>query len=272
MLCTLILPDSGRAFVNGYDVVKEPEKVRASIGWLHGETGGRALYWRLSARDNLRFYASLQNVHPDVAERRIDALLDFFDMTKDANTLVKDFSTGMKVKVMLARTLLPNPPILLMDEPTVGLDAASAVETRRLLKDLSTELGRTILFTSHNMFEVERLCERIAIMNSGKIIAIDTPLRLSEIAREIRAVEVKISKVLDSEVQELFFNLAVVQKVIRTEVGEDYSLIQLQVWDEQEAIATIPDFLQKKGFHVISIQRSLPTLEDVYMKLTRQSK
>ncbi len=270
ILCTLILPDSGRAFVNGYDVVKEPEKVRASIGWLHGETGGRALYWRLSARDNLRFYASLQNIHPDIAEKRIDALLDFFDLKRDANTLVKDFSTGMKVKVMLARTLLPNPPILLMDEPTVGLDAASAVETRKLLKALSTELGRTILFTSHNMFEVERLCERIAIMNSGKIIAIDTPLQLSEIASEIKAVEVKISEIADSKTLNLLQGLDGVRRVIKTEIGEDYSLIQVEVRDEQEAIATIPNFLQGKGFNVISIQRALPTLEDVYMKLTRQ--
>ncbi|MBO3803813.1 MAG: ABC transporter ATP-binding protein [Candidatus Brockarchaeota archaeon] len=270
ILCTLILPDSGKAFVNGYDVVKEPDKVRASIGWLHGETGGRALYWRLSARDNLRFYASLQNIHPDVAKKRIDALLEFFDMEEDADTLVKDFSTGMKVKVMLARTLLPNPPILLMDEPTVGLDAASAVETRKLLKALSTELGRTILFTSHNMFEVERLCERIAIMNSGKIIAVDTPLKLSEIMREKKAVEVRISETADPKTLGLLQSIEGVGKVIKAEIGEDSSLIQVEVRDEQEAIASIPDFLQGKGYNVISIQRALPTLEDVYMKLTRE--
>jgi len=271
ILCTLILPDGGSASINGHDVVKEADDVRASIGWLHGETGGRALYWRLSAKDNLRFYASLQNVSSDVAEKRIEALLDFFDMTKDANTLVKDFSTGMKVKVMLARTLLPNPPVLLMDEPTVGLDAATAVETRKLLKALSTDLGRTILFTSHNMFEVERLCERIAIMNSGKIVAVDTPLRLSEITKEIRAVEVKISEVADPRILSLFQGLEGVQRVVKTEIGEDYSLIQVQVQDEQAAIATIPNSLQGKGLNVISIQRALPTLEDVYMKMTRQA-
>jgi ABC-2 type transport system ATP-binding protein len=271
ILCTLILPDGGSAAVHGFDVVKEAAKVRASIGWLHGETGGRALYWRLSARDNLRFYASLQNVPPDVAEKRIDALLDFFDMTEEAQTLVKDFSTGMKVKIMLARTLLPNPPILMMDEPTVGLDAATAVETRKLLKALSTDLGRTILFTSHNMFEVERLCERIAIMNAGKIVAIDTPLRLSEITKEVKAVEVKISEVADVKILGLFQGMKGVQKVVKTEIGEDYSLIQVQVEDEQEALATMPEFLQKEGLNVISIQRALPTLEDVYMKLTRQS-
>jgi ABC-2 type transport system ATP-binding protein len=270
MLCTLILPDEGRAIINGYDVVKESANVSASIGWLHGETGGRALYWRLGARDNLRFYAYLQNVPSDVANRRIDALLDFFDLKEEADTLVKDFSTGMKVRVMLARTLLPNPPILLMDEPTVGLDAASAIETRKLLKALSSDLGKTILFTSHNMFEVELLCEKIAIMNSGKIIAIDTPLGLSEVVTEIEAIEVKISEVVSHELLGLLEGREGVQSVIKTEFGEDYTLVQLQVEDEQEAIATIPRFLLDKGFNVISIQRALPTLEEVYMKLTRR--
>jgi len=134
MLCTLIIPDEGTASVAGYDVLREPDKVKENIGWLHGETGGRALYWRLSARDNLKFYAYLQNIPSEVANRRINALLEFFDLTKDADRLVKDFSTGMKMRVMLARTLLSNAPILLMDEPTVGLDATGAIETRNLLK------------------------------------------------------------------------------------------------------------------------------------------
>ncbi|MEM2089006.1 MAG: ABC transporter ATP-binding protein, partial [Thermoproteota archaeon] len=133
ILCTLIIPDEGTARIAGFDVVKEAEKIRECIGWLHGETGGRALYWRLSARDNLRFYAYLQNLPPDVSRKRIDALLEFFELNKDADRLVKDFSTGMKMRVMLARTLLSNAPILLMDEPTVGLDATAAIETRQLL-------------------------------------------------------------------------------------------------------------------------------------------
>jgi len=99
MLCTLILPTEGTAKVGGYDIVKEAAKVRETIGWLHGETGGRALYWRLSARDNLRFYAYIQNVPSDVARKRIEALLEFFDLKREADSLVKDYSTGMKVRV-----------------------------------------------------------------------------------------------------------------------------------------------------------------------------
>src|SRR3989304_6126174 len=114
MLCTLILPTEGTARLGGYDIIKQPAKVRETLGWLHGETGGRALYWRLSARDNMRFYAYLQNVPSDVAKRRIEALIEFFDLQNDADSLVKDFSTGMKVRVMLARTLTPQPPIRLL--------------------------------------------------------------------------------------------------------------------------------------------------------------
>jgi ABC-2 type transport system ATP-binding protein len=126
MLCTIILPTEGTATVNGYDILEESEKGRSSFGWFHGETGGRSLYWRLSAEDNLRFYAYLQNVPKAIAEKRIDALLDFFDLTEDRRKLVKDYSTGMKVRVMLARALLHNPPLLFMDEPTIGLDTLSA--------------------------------------------------------------------------------------------------------------------------------------------------
>ena len=121
MLCTVILPDEGTAKVHGYDVLKEPYDVRSSFGWFHGETGGRSLYWRLNAEDNLRFYAYLQNVPREAAEKRIDALLEFFDLSEERKKLVKEYSTGMKVRVMLARALLHNPPILFMDEPTIGL-------------------------------------------------------------------------------------------------------------------------------------------------------
>jgi len=192
ILCTIILPNGGTARVNGYDILKEPYKVRSSFGWFHGETGGRSLYWRLSAEDNLRFYAYLQNIPKDVAERRINALLEFFGLTEDRKKLVKEYSTGMKVRVMLARALLHNPPILFMDEPTIGLDTISAVETRKLLKALNMELGKTVIFTSHNMFEVEQLCERVAIMRNGRIVADSTPSKLRDMLRDICAVEVEL--------------------------------------------------------------------------------
>jgi ABC-2 type transport system ATP-binding protein len=267
MLCTLIIPDEGTASVAGYDVLREPDKVKENIGWLHGETGGRALYWRLSARDNLKFYAYLQNIPSEVANRRINALLEFFDLTKDADRLVKDFSTGMKMRVMLARTLLSNAPILLMDEPTVGLDATGAIETRNLLKALCEELNKTIVFTTHNIMEAEKLCNRIAVMNKGKIVAVDTPLRLSEVTRDFRGVKVTLLGPAEVAVG-LLETVEGVKSVVKVEPEEEYTTIQLKVDDEESAMITIPQRLKSNGIKLIGIQRALPSLEEVFIRLT----
>jgi len=271
MLCTIILPTEGTAKVNGFDILKEPEKVRSSFGWFHGETGGRSLYWRLSAEDNLKFYAYLQNVPRDVAKKRIDALLEFFELSKDRRELVQEYSTGMKVRVMLARALLHNPPILFMDEPTIGLDTISAVETRKLLKALSTELGKTIIFTSHNMYEVEQLCERVAIMRNGKIIADSTPSALKDMIREIRAIEVEIKghRNLEDIVQKLA-NMPIVKKVIESRNDVDNLTIRLQVEDEYEAIPLVTERLHSYGVKISSIHQAEPTFEDIFVRLTRE--
>lgn len=271
MLCTLIIPDEGTAKIAGYDVVNEPDRVKENIGWLHGETGGRALYWRLSARDNLKFYAFLQNIPSDVAGRRIDALLDFFELTKDADRLVKDFSTGMKVRVMLARTLLANATILLMDEPTVGLDASGAIETRNLLRSLCKELHKTIFFTTHNIMEAERLCDRIAVMNKGKIVAVDTPLKLSEITKSFRGVELRLLGSGETAVSELQ-SVPGVKKVVKVQPEEDHVIIQLEVENEDEALVRIPQYLRSRRTKMIGIQKALPDLEEVFIRLTGEER
>lgn len=267
ILCTLIIPDEGIARIAGFDVIKDAERVKERIGWLHGETGGRALYWRLSARDNLRFYAYLQNISPDIAKRRIDALLEFFELKGDADRLVKDLSTGMKMRVMLARTLLSNAPIMLMDEPTVGLDATGAIETRRLLQALCKELDKTIIFTTHNIFEAERLCDRIAVMNKGKIIAIDTPLGLSEITKKYRGVEVRF-RGPSEEATRLLENMKIVNRVVSVQPEEDYTVIRAEVKDEEGALSEIPELFSSKGLKMIGIQIALPSLEEVFLSLT----
>lgn len=270
MLATIMLPTKGWARVNGYDVVKEPDKARSSFGWLHGETGGRALYWRLNAEDNLRFYAYLQNVPRPVAEKRIDALLDFFELKQDRQKMVKDYSTGMKVRVMLARSLLANPPILFMDEPTVGLDTIAAVETRALLQDLNRELGKTIIFTSHNMYEVERLCQRVAIMRNGRIIIDDAPSRLSEAVRDTHAIEVRVNSGGTPQLlMETASRLSAVRRVLEVAPEGEGFTIRLEVDDEQNAIASVASELSARGIGVVSIGRTQPTLEDVFVKLTR---
>lgn len=271
MFCTIILPTEGTAKVNGYDISKDPYGVRSSFGWFLGETGGRSLYWRLSAEDNLRFYAYLQNVPKDVARKRMDALFEFFGLTEERKKLVKNYSMGMKVRLMLARALLHNPPIFFMDEPTLGLDTISAVETRRLLKTLSTELGKTIVFTSHNMFEVEQLCERVAIMSKGRIIADAPPSVLREKLRDVRAVEVELrDQAITTEILQSLANMSIVTRLIETR-NEPYGfVIRLQVEDEYEALPLIADRLRSHGVKVSSIRQVEPTFEDIFVKLTRE--
>jgi len=268
MLCTLILPTEGTAKVGGYDIVKEAAKVRETIGWLHGETGGRALYWRLSARDNLRFYAYIQNVPSDVARKRIEALLEFFDLKREADSLVKDYSTGMKVRVMLARTLLPNPPILLLDEPTVGLDAQTAIETRKLILALNRELHKTILLTSHNLYEVEKLCERVAIINTGKIVALGTMDQLAHLIHEAKTVEVRLEGTDGEAATQIIQQLDLIRRVMMSERSGDGWIIRAEVTDLDSAIPRIANALAGGNFKIRGISEIRPHLEEIFVKIT----
>ena len=268
MLCTLILPTEGTAKVGGYDIVKEAAKVRETIGWLHGETGGRALYWRLSARDNLRFYAYIQNVPSDVARKRIEALLEFFDLKREADSLVKDYSTGMKVRVMLARTLLPNPPILLLDEPTVGLDAQTAIETRKLILALNRELHKTILLTSHNLYEVEKLCERVAIINTGKIVALGTMDQLAHLIHEAKTVEVRLEGTDGEAATQIIRQLDLIRRVMMSERSGDGWIIRAEVTDLDSAIPRIANALAGGNFKIRGISEIRPHLEEIFVKIT----
>ena len=204
-------------------------------------------------------------------KKRINALLEFFPLSAERKKLVKEFSTGMKVKVTLARALLHNPPILFMDEPTIGLDTISAVETRDLLKALNRKLGKTIIFTSHNMFEVEQLCERVAIMRRGRIIADASPSERREMLRDIHAVEVEIKTNMNSgRVAEKLVVLPVVRRVLKVRNNVNGLAIKLQVDDEYEAIPIIAEKIRSLGLKASAIRQCAPTFEDIFVKLTRE--
>jgi ABC-2 type transport system ATP-binding protein len=271
MLVTLLLPTSGTAKVNGHDILREPALVRASVGHMHGETGGRSLYWRLTGRDNLRFFAFMQDVPSRVGKERIDALLEYFGLSKDADRGVKEYSTGMKVRLMLARTLLHNPPILLLDEPTIGLDAEGAVETRDFLKTLNKELGKTVLFTSHVMSEVEQLCERIVVINNGRIISDTTPDNLRFLTREVRSIEVKfVDASLDRVSKILNDKLGCVQAITRNEAHSSYSSVTVTInCEETDAIPAIAKLLSDEKVKVMGIEATEPTLEEAFIKLVK---
>lgn len=267
MLATLLIPDEGEAWVDGFSILKDPVEVRKRIGWMMGETGGRALYWRLSGYDNLMFFATLQNVPKDVAKKRIDTFLRFLELEDAAHKLVMEYSTGMKIKLMLIRSLLHNPDILILDEPTLGLDVESALKVRNFLRKLVDELGKTILFTSHNMYEVEMLCDRIAVINKGKIIFEGTPRAIREKVEEVKIVEVSLIAT-DSNLNEILGNLEkipVVKGIVSVERTGEFQKIRISVEDHYTAIPEIANVL--KSYRVESISRALPTLEEAFLKI-----
>lgn len=170
LLSTLILPTSGKASINGYDILREEEKVRASIGLVTG--GERSFYWRLTGRQNLRFFATLYNLSRLEAKKRIDELLELLELKEQADVQFQQYSTGIKQRMAVARCLLNDPEVLFMDEPTKSLDPGAAHKLREFIKDeLVGRKGKTILFVTHQMAEAEDICDRVAIMDDGKIKA-----------------------------------------------------------------------------------------------------
>lgn len=172
ILSCLVLPDSGRAVIGGEDTVHEG-RVKPKIGLVHSDE--RSFYWRLSGRENLRFFSHLYDVPRRKMGARIDELLRRVGMLEDADRRFADYSSGMKQRLAVARALLHDPPILLMDEPTRSLDPASAMSLRSFVREeLNGRDGKTVLLATHNLHEAETLCDRVAILVRGKIRRIGT--------------------------------------------------------------------------------------------------
>jgi len=170
LLSTLLKPTSGTATVAGHDLKREPQKVRASIGVLPEDTG---LYDRLTPREHLFYYGRLHGMPEDYLAKRSDELLQIMELTDRADTKVGDFSKGMKQKVALLRAFIHDPPVLLLDEPTAGLDVMSARSIHAFVERFRRE-GKAIMISTHNMTEAQKLCNRIGIIDHGRIVGIGT--------------------------------------------------------------------------------------------------
>lgn len=170
MLATLLGPTSGSAELNGFDIVKSPEKVRESLGFLSSTTG---LYPRLTPEEILRFFGEINGMSGTTLSSRIDDLMNEFNITEYARVRCEKLSSGMKQKVSIARALIQDPPVLIFDEPTVGLDVIAAAQTMKTILHYKKR-GKCILYSTHIMSEVEKLCDRIAIIHKGKLQALGT--------------------------------------------------------------------------------------------------
>ena len=171
MLATMLAPTSGTAVLSGHDIVKEPEKVRGKVGILFGGESG--LYDRLTVAENIRYFGELNDMSIDEIDRRTKMLADIFDMNDFLNKRAGKLSKGMRQKAAFARAIIHDPDILLLDEPTSGLDVSAIREVQNFILEQKKQ-GKTVLFSSHTMSEIEKLCDRIAIIHKGKLVALGT--------------------------------------------------------------------------------------------------
>jgi ABC-2 type transport system ATP-binding protein len=260
MLATLLIPNEGTARIQGFDVVKDANEVRKRIGFIFG--GERGLYWRLSGIDNLRYFASLYHVDPQVTKKRIPYLLELVGLQDRGNEKVEGYSRGMKQRLHVARTLLHDPQVLFLDEPTIGLDPVGARDFRQVIRDLQSE-QKTILLTTHYMFEADSLCQRVGVINQGRIVALDTPDCLKELVRDLSVVEVVVFGVSD-EVIDTIRRQPFVDSVA-AENRDQRQVLLIQSTRGSEAVADILSCLD--GVRVGRVLVREPTLEDAYVRL-----
>lgn len=260
MLTTLLIPTMGSARILGHDVVKEAEAIRPRIGFIFG--GERGLYWRLSAIDNLRYFATLYQLDPEVTKKRIPYLLDLVGLADRGREKVEGYSRGMKQRLHIARTLLHDPELLFLDEPSIGLDPVAAREMRQIVLNLQSE-KKTILLTTHYMFEADALCQRIAVINQGRIIALDTPEGLKKHVQDLSVIEVEVfgvSKQTLDKVQSM-----PMVDAVSVENRDQKQALLVQSPRGSEAV---PDLMAAlSGLRVGRVVVREPTLEDAYVRL-----
>jgi ABC-2 type transport system ATP-binding protein len=260
MLATLLIPTQGSASILDYDVVAGANEVRKHIGFIFG--GERGLYWRLSGIDNLRYFASLYSVEPDVSKKRIPYLLEMVGLKDRGNERVEGYSRGMKQRLHVARTLLHDPEILFLDEPTIGLDPVGAREFRQVIRDLQSE-KKTILLTTHYMFEADSLCERVAVIDKGLIVALDSPSELKRHVSDLSVIEVETFGASAESLERLKALPFVDSLSVRDQDQRQILLIQTPRGAE-----AVPDVMSSlDGQRVGRVIVREPTLEDAYVRL-----
>ena len=257
---TLLLPSSGTATVLGLDAVKDQWTLRRRIGFVFG--GERGLYWRLSGLDNLRYFADLYRVPPDVAERRIKELLERLGLAGRERDRVELYSRGMKQRLHLARGLLNDPEVLFLDEPTIGLDPVGARELRVIVRELA-DAGKTIFLTTHYMFEADAICDRIAVIKSGEIVAEGTPSSIKKAVRDQGVVEFEAVGLPPDRLAGLR-GLPGVSSVSVNE-RELAQLVTVQCTRPADVMTQLGVILD--GVRLEKVSSREPTLEDAYVQL-----
>ncbi len=266
MLSTLLIPSGGRAWVGGRDVVRDDRAVRRQLGVLLG--GDRGLYDKLSARDNLVYFGHLYGMTRASIERRADQLLELVNLRERSDDRVEGFSRGMKQRLHLAKALLHNPPVLVLDEPTIGLDPAAAVDLRRAIGNLVPQ--HTILLTTHDMNEADQLCREIAIINHGRIVAQGSPAELKERVADERRVIVSTDQPLNGRSEAIVDDLRHLSGVRAVEHELSVrggSQLTILCADTASALDASLAAIRGSGIGVDQVRVVEPTLEDAFLAI-----
>lgn len=259
MLSSLVLPTSGDVRLLNESTIKNPRNIRTILGFVPQEI---ALYTDLTAEENLRFFGEMYHLKGLVLKKRIDEVLEQIGLTDRRKDVVKSFSGGMKRRLNIGVALLHNPEIIIMDEPTVGIDPQSRNYILKTVKRLNQENGMTVLYTSHYMEEVEFLCDRIYIMDKGLIIASGTKEELKNILSSENTISIKVERV-----KEAFIQLLHSDATIRQVQSKDTE-ISILVPKEYNLFRQISHFAEQTDTNLISVEVKAPTLEDVFLHLT----
>ncbi|MDY6986014.1 MAG: ABC transporter ATP-binding protein [Candidatus Thermoplasmatota archaeon] len=251
-ITTLLIPTKGEISVCGYDALREPSKVRASIGCML--TGERSIYWKLTGRENLDYFGALYHIKG--RKERIEELISMLSLEDFIDRRVETYSSGQRMKVAFAKTLIADPPAIILDEPTITLDVLASRELRQTIKRVNRN-GTTVIYTTHLMFEVEELCDRVAIIDEGVIKALDTVEGLKRISGEERQIKLSLSD--PSTVAEALRGVASVKRVSE----EDGSVVVVG-----DALDSILKAVLSSGVELKDIDVSSPDLENVFLRLT----
>ena len=261
MLSTLTRPTEGTATIGGYDIVKNDSKVRELIGLVSEKM---IMYDRLTAKENLMFFGKLYNIPKEILEERIDELLELVQLSQWKNSKVGTFSTGMRQRMNVVRALLNMPKVLFLDEPTLGLDPQSTVEVREFVKKINRENETTIILTTHMMNEADILCDRIGIIDHGKISALDTSTNLKN---SISGANTTILILEISNLNPDLISTIRALSCVETVSQENTSHIKVHAHGD-DAFDSVIDAIRAKKGKIVTIQNIQPTLEDVFLHIT----
>ena len=260
MMCGLVVPDSGTIKLLGHDVQRDRGAAMRQIGAVL--EGARTTYWRLSAMENLMYFGRLKGIRGKYLRPRAERLLKELDLWERRNDDVKDFSRGMQQKVAIAGALMSDPPIVLLDEPTLGLDVESARTVREWVSRLAKEENKTVLLTTHQLTMAQELCDRVAIINEGRLIADRTVAELLSLFRR-DYYRIRVGGRLNG--------MGTLPEGLNVEEGEHETTISGDI-AEQERLHEVLRFIREEGLPILSVQRTEPSLEHIFIELLNEDR